>query len=331
MERRPLVAQAPDAPSALHIGIEIAQSATRVTVIAAPDPSARRWHARFTAPPTPDELVAELSALIARARADLSQPDDNDAPAVGVAFWGDVDTERGVVLDKRLGPGWLGFPLAARLGEVLRAPVRLEIGTAVAALAEWRQGAGRGSRTLLYVHNARAITSTIVAAGTLVRGAAGAGGMLGHMRIAPDGARCACGGRGHLDPVASAQAIVRTMIGRAADSDESTAAMLAISGRRAEAMTAAQVVTLAVRGDAIAAGIVGEATAALALALANAATVIGPDRIVIGGPLVEAGEAFFAPLNARFAALVETYQAPAPIVPAALEPYAALLGAIGLV
>jgi len=325
------VAQAPDATSALRIGIEIAQSATRVMVIVAPDPSARRWQARFTAPAAPGELVTELGALIARVRADLSRPDDGDALAVGVAFWGDVDVERGVVLDKRLGPGWPGFPLTARLGEALHAPVRLETGTAAAALAEWRQGAGQGRRMLLYVHNGRAITSAVVADGTLLPGAAGAGGMLGHMRIAPDGARCACGGRGHLDPVASAQALVRTLIGRAADSDESTTAMLAISGGRAEAMTAAQVVALAARGDASAGGVVAEAIAALALALANAAALIGPDRIVIGGPLVEAGEAFFAPLNAQFATLVETYQTPAPIVPAALEPQAALLGAIGLV
>lgn len=325
------MAQAPDATSALRIGVEIAQSATRVTLIAAPDTSGsnRRWHARFTAPPAPDELIAELRSLAARARADLAWP-DGDAPAVGVAFWSAVDAERGIVRDERLGPEWPGFPLAARLGEALRAPVRLETCTAAAALAEWRQGAGRGSRALLYVHNGRAITSAVVVDGALVRGAAGAGGMLGHMRIAPDGVRCACGGRGHLDPVASAQALVRTMIGRAADSDESTAAMLAISGGRAEAMTAAQVGALAARGDAIAGGIVAEASAALALALASAAAVIGPDRIVIGGPLVDASEAFFAPLNAQFAALVGTYQAPASIVPAALEPHAALLGALAL-
>jgi glucokinase len=326
------VAQAPDATFARRIGIEIAQSVTRVTVIAAPDASGadRRWHARFTAPPTPGELVAELGRLAARVRTDLSWP-DGDVQAVGVALWAAVDAERGIVLDKRLGPGWPGFPLAARLGEALGAPVHLETATAAAALAEWRQGAGQGSRMLLYVHNGRAITSAVVADGALVRGAAGAGGMFGHMRIAPDGPRCSCGGRGHLDPVASAQALVRTMIGRAADSDASTAAMLAISGGRAEAMMAGQVVTLAARGDAIAAGIVEEAVAALALALANAAAVIGPDCIVIGGPLVEAGEAFFAPLNARFAALVETHQTPALIVPGTLEPRAALLGAIGLV
>jgi glucokinase len=322
-------AQAPDATPALRIGIEIAQSATRVTLIAAPDPSARRWHARFAAPPTPGELIAELRSLIARARADLAWP-DGDAPAVGIAFWAAVDAEQGIVRDARLGQAWPGFPLAARLEDALRARVRLETGTAAAALAEWRQGAGQGSRALLYVHNGRTITSAVVADGVLVPDAAGAGGMLGHMRIAPDGPRCACGGSGHLDPVASAQALVRTMIGRAADSDESTAAMLAISGGRAEAMTAAQVVALAARGDAIAAGIVGEAIAALALALANAAAVIGPDRIVIGGPLVEAGEAFFAPLKRQFAALVKMYQRCAFIVPGALEPQAALLGTLAL-
>jgi len=323
------VAQAPDATPALRIGIEIAQSATGMTLIAAPDPSSRRWHARFTTPPAPDELVAEVQSLAARLRADLCWP-DGDAPAMGVALWAAVDSERGIVLDERLGPEWRDFPLATRLGETLRAPVRLETATAAAALAEWRQGAGRDSRTLLYSYNGRAITSAIVAGGALVRGVAGAGGMLGHMRIAVEGARCACGGHGHLDPVAAAQALVRTMIGRAADSDESTAAMLAISGGRAEAMTAAQVVTLAARGDPIAAGIVGDAIAALALALANAAALIGPDRIVIGGPLVEAGEMFFAPLNTRFATLVGTFQTPAPIVPAALGPSAALLGAIEL-
>jgi hypothetical protein len=49
---------------------------------------------------------------------------------------------------------------------------------------------------------------------------------------------------------------------------------------------------------------------------------------VIGGPLVEAGEDFFAPLRLRLGTQCSRFTQAPPVVPGALEPHAALAGAL---
>lgn len=316
-------ATAPNTP--LAIGIEIAESAMRLRVTFDGAPRSRRWQSRLATPPTPDEALAQIEQLIARARADIGA-DVMPPAALGVAVWGRVDATVGDVRELRRVEGWEGFPLAEHLRQRYEAPVLLASAINAAAQAEARLGAGVGSRALLYVHLGRNVSSAFVRDGVALTGAQGAEGQIGHWRVASTGPRCACGLVGHLDPLASAQSIVRTMIGRASDSDASTAAMLRITGGRAEAMTAPQVVQLATAGEPSAVAVLQDATDALAIALANAVALLDPDYIVIGGPLAESGEAFIGPLRARLEPLCRPFLAP-PLRSGALEPFAALLGA----
>jgi len=328
-----------------RIGLEIADSAMRLTVTLGAEPGARRWHARLGAPPEPAEALDAIHALIARALA--SEAPNVVSTAIGVAFWGAVDAARGQIagtFGARLAPGWEDFSLGERLAARWGGPVRIETATNAAALAEAQLGAGRGYDGVLYALLGRSVTSALVIGGRVWRGASGRAGLLGHWLASPEsplkgeaGAagpapapRCICGMRGHLDPIASAQSLTRTMIGRASDDDASHAAMLRISGRRAEAMTAPQVVELAATGDPAAVSVLDDALDPLAVALANLVAVLDPGVIVIGGPLADAGDRFYAPLRERVATLSAPYRLgaePPPIVAGALEPFAALRGA----
>jgi glucokinase len=320
------------APAPLVVGVEVADGGTRLVASVRGAAGARRWQIRLPAPPTPEEAEAQISALVARVQAEQEQSGAG-TPAVaglGVALWGRVEARRGVVRALPPAADWDGVPLAERLAATWHAPVRLATATYAAALAEALVGAGASDERVLYVLLARGVTAAMVADGEALEGAHRAEGQLGHWRVSADGPRCSCGQPGHLEPLASAQALVRTMIGRAVASEASTAAMLRIAHGRAEAMSAAQVVQLAAEGDPIAQGVVGDALDALALALANCVALLAPDTIVIGGPLAQAGEAFFLPLQRRVEALCRTYSTPPPLVPAALEPHAVLAGAVAL-
>jgi glucokinase len=180
---------------------------------------------------------------------------------------------------------------------------------------------------VLYVALGRTVSAAFLLDGRLYRGAHGRSGDLAHWLVRPDGPRCSCGARGHLQPIASAQSLVRTMIGRAVDHPASEAAMLRVSGGRAEAMTAPQVARLAAEGDPVAAGVIGEAVEALAAALANLVAALDPGVVVLGGPLA-AGDAFLGPLGERLAALCRPFGAAPPLLPGALEPDPALVGAV---
>src|SRR5262249_36566489 len=45
-------------------GLEIADSGTRLTAMVSTAPTSRRWHVRLTAPPTPDDAVTQVAALL---------------------------------------------------------------------------------------------------------------------------------------------------------------------------------------------------------------------------------------------------------------------------
>lgn len=324
------------APSiAPSIGIEVAESGTRLTAtVCGPtiDSSARRWHGRLDTPPTPGELTTAIIALadrVLREGISLSLA-DQPRPPLGIAIWADVDADRGRVRGLRHAPGWDaqpgGYPLADALSARWGVPTALRTAPQAAALAEARQGAGQGARLVLYILQGRSVWNVLVADGEVVTGAGTPDGQLAHWRVATSGPRCACGAVGHLDPLASAQSLVRNMIGRAAASDESTAAMLAASGGRAEAMSAAQVVHLAARGEPAAREVVEVALDALASALANLSIALSPDRIVWGGPLATSTE-WLAELRPRLATLLPAGMAAPSVLPGSLEPIAALLGA----
>ncbi len=302
------------------LGLEIADSGTRLAACIPAVADARRWHSRLSTPPTPADCIAALASLAGEVLRDTGV---ERVSAVGVAAWGHVDAVRGVISHLGATASWDGYPLRVALAASIGAPVAVASATEAGALAEAeRFGTSPGQR-VLYVSNARTITSALVVDGAIE----GVEGQIGHLRVRDEGPRCSCGLHGHLEPIASAQSIVRTMIGRASDSDESHAVMQRISGGRAEAMTASQVVALAEQGDPIAAAVVGEALDALAVALADVVAVAAPSVVILGGPLVEAGEGFIGQLRERVVALVAPFAPPPALRWGALEPFAALLGA----
>jgi glucokinase len=308
------------------VGVELADSGMRLTATLDLTRGARRWSMHLPEPPSATEAVARINDLIARALAESGRA--AEAPlAVGVALAGRVDARSGVVHAVPLAAGWEGLPLAEKLAERWGGPVCVYTTTQAAALAEALLGAGGEYASICYLSLGRSVAAALVVNGAVHEGAHGAAGDVAHWLARTDGPRCSCGHRGHLEPIASAQSLVRNMIGRAVDHPASEAAMLAISGGRAEAMTAEQVAALAAQGDPVAAAVVGVAIEALAGALANIAAMWDPAAIVLGGPLTEAEATFVAPLRERYATLRHPFDTP-PLVAAALEPNAALTGAL---
>lgn len=317
--------QSPSVPSgALErvVGIELADAGTRITALAETRLGSRSATHRSAAPPSPDEAVEHIASLVQQLAADMAAP----PAALGIAVSGRVDANRGIVHSLRYATGWENFPLEHRLRRLRDLPIHLDSATNAAALAEALLGAGAAHRHILYVLLGQSVSAGYVANGHILHGAHGAEGMLAHTRVRDDGPRCSCGAIGHVEPLASAQAIVRNMIGRASGSDESAAAMLRASGGRAEAMSAARVAKLAAEGEPAAAAVVTSALDALAPALANAIALLDPDLVIVGGPLAQAGAAFFDPLTAVVDERCRPF-VPPPIVAGTLEPRAVLSGA----
>ena len=89
--------------------------------------------------------------------------------------------------------------LVSRAKERFGLPVGVENDAGAATLAEWRFGAGRGTQNLVMLTLGTGVGGGIVIDGRLFRGWA----ELGHIVVREGGEECTCGGRGHLEMLAS--------------------------------------------------------------------------------------------------------------------------------
>src|ERR1700694_1198362 len=226
---------------------------------------------------------------------------------VGVAVGGLVDASLGIVRTLHHAHGWNEFPLKDYLAKRLDRPCIIDNNANAAALAEVTFGVASGSdgvaraseRVALYVGLGRGIGGGLVVNGKIYHGASSTAGEIGHMLVKEQGPKCSCGNYGHLEAIASAQAISRTMIGLSVEHPETEAAIRRVTGARAERITAEQVFRLAADGDPVAQQIVNEVHTYLGIALANIVHLVNPGMIVLGGPVALAGELLIAPLRAR--------------------------------
>ena len=119
--------------------------------------------------------------------------------ALGVSSPGPLSVREGRVIETPNLEGWRDVPIVAHLSEALGVPVRLDNDANAAALAEWRFGAGQGTRHLIYLTMSTGLGAGLILDGRLYRGASDQAGEVGHMPVVPGGRRCNCGQRGCLE------------------------------------------------------------------------------------------------------------------------------------
>jgi glucokinase len=190
-------------------------------------------------------------------------------------------------------------------------PVGVENDAGAAALAEWRLGAGRGTSNLLMLTLGTGVGGGVVVDDRLFR----AWVEVGHVVVQEGGVECTCGGRGHLESLAS---------GSAAD-----VAAEELYGAGADAH---RLVERAKAGDGDAREALARIGRSLGAAIGSLVNVFDPELVVVGGGFgAAAGELVLGP--ARESARREAIH-PADgelrIVPAELGPESGLVGA-GLV
>jgi glucokinase len=250
-----------------------------------------------------EDVLAALDAAVAAFL-------DERVAAIGFGIPANLERGTGRVLHATNLP-LENIDLVARSRQRFGLPVGVENDANVAALAEWKRGAGRGSNNLVMFTLGTGVGGGIVIDGRLFRGWA----ELGHIVVREGGPPCACGGRGHLEVLASGHAsdgAARELYGPDAD------AHLLIGRGHA--------------GDAAAVQALARIGASLGAAIGSLVNIFDPDLTVVGGGFgAAAGELVLGP--AREAARREAI-APADetlrVVPAKLGAEAGLVGA-GLV
>ena len=216
--------------------------------------------------------------------------------SVGVGCGGPLDTRRGLIQNPPNLPGWIDYPLVARLQESLALPVALDNDANAAALAEFRFGAGRGTRQMVYLTISTGVGGGLILNGELYRGKHGNAGELGHIQVKYDGDPCNCGGRGCLEAYASGTNIARRARQLAALHPESVLASTPLAD------ITAQTVLAALRAnDAVAWQLWNDTLDLMAAGVASIVNAFDPERVVIGGGITNFGDLLFVPLRERVA------------------------------
>jgi glucokinase len=244
----------------------------------------------------------------------------------GVGAPGPLDPVAGVVFEAPNLPGWKNLPLKAKLTNRLGWPVVIGNDANMAALGEWQHGAGRGTTNLIYLTISTGVGGGVITNGELLLGHRGLAAELGHLTVQPDGPRCGCGQRGHLEAVASGTAIARAARQRIDDGEDSALAGLD------EPLTAELVGRAAQAGDELAAAVIREAAEWLGLALASFAHLFNPEVFVLGGGVSQLGALLFDPIQQSLQNNImdPSYLDGLQILPAALGDDAGLVGAMVL-
>lgn len=167
-----------------------------------------------------------------------------------------------------------------------------------AALGELWMGAGENARSALLVTLGSGIGAGLIVDGKVVSGGNGAAGEIGHMTVVPDGRPCKCGRRGCVEQYASARGLVQSFM----EADEPDARDESKFGLRSPASEtdALPVFEAAREGDPR-----GEAALALmadklGFALAQAACVVDPDIILLGGGIAAGADLYLDDLRSAY-------------------------------
>lgn len=292
----------------LVVGVDIGGTKTSAGLV---DPSGALLAVRTL--PTPATrgaaAVVDTAAGLVRELA----AESGGVAAVGIGSAGVVDPRRGMILSATAAiAGWAGTDLRGEISRLLGLPVAVDNDVHAHALGEQWRGAATGYADVLLVAVGTGVGASLVLDGRVRHGAHSVAGHAGHLPAAAAAGRlCPCGGRGHVEAVASGPALLAEYRRRTAS----------------EVTRLADVARLAAAGDPVAAAVLTEGATALGSAVGGLINVIDPEVVVITGGVTGCGAPWWEALREAVHAETLPVLRGVPVEPASLGGDAALLGA----
>jgi glucokinase len=194
----------------------------------------------------------------------------------------------------------IDVPFSDLMAERLGLPVFVDNDANVAALAEHRAGAAKGTSEAVLMTIGTGIGGGLILNGELYRGWIGSGAELGHMVIEMDGPPCQgnCPNRGCVEALASGTALAREAERIAKEQPDSGLGRALADGAE---LIGPLVTELAHDGDTAAIEAIHLIGRRLGVALSSLVNIFNPEVIVIGGGVIAAGEHLLGPARVAVA------------------------------
>lgn len=254
--------------------------------------------------------------------------DRGDLLAVGIGAPGPMNWQTGVVYSPPNLPGWKNVPLADEMQKRLGVPCFVENDANVACYGEFWLGAGQGAENMCLLTLGTGLGGGIVTHGKLLRGIDGTAAEIGHMKVERDGRPCGCGANGCIEQYASVTGMRKTAwLG--IEAGENTV-LRDMCGNDFDQLTGKMISDADDQGDAFASWVMAETATWLGIAISSLINLLNPERVVLYGGMVAAGDKLFVPVRETARRL--SFEVPgrrAEIVAAALGDDAGVIGAAG--
>jgi len=236
---------------------------------------------------------AGFEAVIKAIDSMMAHASGHPVESIGICAPGPLDPQKGIILNPPNVPCWRNFPLAVKISDKYKVPVRVDNDANAAALAETIWGAARGFHYVFYATVGTGIGTGIVFDGGLYHGKTGSAGEGGHVSIDYRGPVCKCGKRGCIEILASGSAIAASARTKVSAEPLRGTVMLEMVKGDVNAITSHHVGEAFRAGDVLAREILEEAVHLVTIWLGNIIDLLDPDVMVIGGGVAEMLRPFF--------------------------------------
>lgn len=323
-------------PSANYVvGVDLGGTNVRAAVIGRDEKIVGQARSPSHAKNGARAVVEQIALTVREAIADAGQKSDAIG-AVGMAVPGHIDARRGVIVwSPNFGETkdsvfqmFLDVPITGPVSEALGLASCAGNDANVAALGEFRYGAGRHVSDMVMFTLGTGIGSGVIVDGHLIVGSTGAAVELGHMVIVAGGQQCGCGTFGCLEAYCGQHAIITRAL-HALETNTDTLLSTKI-GRDRFALTPKQIDEAAQAGDALALRVFEETGYYLGVGMANAVMIFNPAVVVIGGGIRKATGLLAAAERAMRRHSVYSTHSTCKVVEAALGEDAGVMGAAEL-
>ena len=227
--------------------------------------------------------VGNIRRFVASAKRMLAenQADEDAVCGIGIVCGGPLDSRAGIIQSPPNLPGWDDVHIVEMLREEFPScpRVALENDANADAVAEWRYGAGVGTRNMIFITFGTGCGAGLILDGRLYSGTNGNAGECGHIRIAPYGP-VGFGKAGSMEGFCSGAGIAKLGEMRALEVIQMGGKVSWYSAQRPA--SAKDIAMAAAEGDELALKIYAECGTRLGEALAVLIDILNPEAIVIG-------------------------------------------------
>lgn len=207
--------------------------------------------------------------------------------AAGISCGGPLDSSEGVILCPPNLPGWENFPIVEYVQNEYQLKAKLENDANACAVAEWKFGAGIGTKNMIFMTFGTGLGAGLILDGKLYSGTNGNAGEVGHIRLSNRGP-IGFGKKGSFEGFCSGGGITRLAIQMAKAEKQTPDCIIEMGGY--EKVTTKALSQFAFSGDSFAKKVFAKSGKMLGKGLSTVIDLLNPEMIVLGGVFMRSGE-----------------------------------------